>query len=295
MKRKLVFCLALLCCPTGLLQAADAASLRARHQALAQQLASNQFQRPLYLQSSETDNQLQGDIYAEVAQPFSQTGPALLDIGQWCDMLILHLNVKACHASGAGEGARLKLHVGRKFDQPLADAYPFEFHYQVQAAEPDYLRVVLEAAQGPLSTSDYRIVLEVLALDKQRSFLHLSYAYSYGAAANLAVQGYLATSGRDKVGFSIVGQSDSGQPQYLSGMRGVTERNTMRYYLAVDAYLGAMALPAAARQEQRLNAWHSAVERYPRQLHELDRATYLAMKHAEIQRQQALQQSSAGE
>lgn len=295
MKRTLLLSLVLLCSPAGLLQAADAPSLRSRHQALAQQLASNQFKRPVYLESSQTDNQLQGDIYAEVGQPFSQTGPALQDIGQWCDMLILHQNVKACHASAAGADATLKLHVGRKFDQPLADAYPFAFRYQVQAAAADYLRVVLQAAQGPLSTSDYRIVLEVLALDKQRSFLHLSYAYSYGATANLAMQSYLATTGRDKVGFSIVGQSDSGQPLYLGGTRGVIERNTMRYYLAVDAYLGAMALPTAARQEQRLNDWYSAVERYPRQLHELDRAAYLAMKHAEIQRQQALQQSSAGE
>ena len=29
------------------------------------------------------------------------------------------------------------LHVGRKFDQPLADAYPFEFRYRVEAAEAD--------------------------------------------------------------------------------------------------------------------------------------------------------------
>lgn len=66
-----------LCSATGLLQAADATILRARHQALAPQLASNQFQRPLYLESSQSDSLLQGDIYAEVGQPFSQTGPAL--------------------------------------------------------------------------------------------------------------------------------------------------------------------------------------------------------------------------
>ncbi|UUY08256.1 hypothetical protein LRS11_21080 [Pseudomonas sp. J452] len=295
MKPIRLLCLMLLCAPTSLLQAADAPSLRARHQALAAQLASNQFQRPLYLESSQADNQLQGDIYAEVAQPFAQAGPALQGIAQWCELLILHLNVKACHASAADAQAMLKLHVGRKFDQPLADAYPFEFRYQVQAATADYLRVALQAAEGPLSTSDYRIVLEVLALDEQRSFLHLSYAYRYGTAANLAMQGYLATSGRDKVGFSIIGQTASGQPIYQGDMRGVVERNTMRYYLAVDAYLGALALPATARQEQRLNDWHSGVERYPRQLHELERADYLAMKQQEIARQQALQQGSAGE
>lgn len=289
-----VFCL-LLYGPVGLLQAADAPTLRARHAALLPHLANNQFQRPLYLESSQTDSQLQGDIYAELEQPFSQAGPALQGGEQWCEILILHLNVKACRAATAGTNTTLSVHVGRKFDQPLADAYPFAFGYRVQASQPDYLRVGLAAAQGPLGTSDYRIVLEVLALDERRSFLHLSYAYRYGVAASLAMQGYLATGGRDKVGFSIVGQTDGGQPLYLGDMRGVVERNTMRYYLAVDAYLGALALPVAARLEQRLNAWHSGVERYPRQLHELDRAAYLAMKHAEIRRQQALPVDAAAE
>jgi hypothetical protein len=281
-----LFCLLLLCSPLGLLQAGDAAALRARHLALAEPLANNPFQRPLYLESQHSDSLLRGDIYAELGQPFSQAGPALQGIEQWCDLLILHLNVKGCQASGTAVQARLQLYVGRKFDQPLADAYPFEFRYQVEAAEADYLRVLLAAPQGPLGTSDYRIVLEVLALDQQRSFLHLSYAYRYGVAASLAMQGYLATGGRDKVGFSIIGKTASGAPQYLDGMRAVVERNTMRYYLAIDAYLGALSLPIAERLDKRLNDWHSGVERYPRQLHELDRTTYLSMKRQEVQRQQ---------
>ena len=102
------------------------------------------------------------------------------------------------------------------------------------------------------------------------------------------MQGYLATIGRDKVGFSVIGNGSDGQPIYQDGMRGVVERNTMRYYLALEAYLGASSGTAAEQQEQRLNDWHSAVERYPLQLHELERSEYLAMKHAEIRRQQEL-------
>lgn len=285
--------LLLLYVPYGQLQADDAANLRARHQDLAPQLTSNQFQRPLYLESRQTDKQVQGDIYAEVTQPFAQVGPALQSMEQWCDLLILHLNVKGCQASTAETQPVLKLYVGRKFDQPLADAYPFDFLYQVQASTADYLRVALQASTGPLGTSDYQIVLEVLALDEQLTFLHLSYAYRFGTVANLAMRGYLATSGRNKVGFSIIGKTDGGQPIYLGDTRGVVERNTMRYYLAVDAYLGALALPAAKRQEQRLNDWHSGVERYPRQLHELERTAYLTMKNQEIERQKALPPGSA--
>ena len=152
------------------------------------------------------------------------------------------------------------------------------------AAQPDYLQVVLEADNGPMSTRDYRITLEAVALDAQRSFLHLSYSYAYGMAARVAMQGYLATLARDKVGFSVVKPKARGRARYIGGMRGVVERNTMRYYLAVEAYLGALSAPPAARLEKRLNDWHSASERFPLQLHELGRSDYLAMKHKEIQR-----------
>ncbi|MGC3980579.1 MAG: hypothetical protein QM808_04885 [Steroidobacteraceae bacterium] len=110
--------------------------------------------------------------------------------------------------------------------------------------------------------------------------------------AKLAMQSYLATVGRNKVGFTQVGsqsnsQSTHGQTEYIGGQRGVVERNTMRYYLAIVAYLDALAIPAAQQIEYRLDAWHASVEKYPAQLHELTRQEYLDMKHREIARQTA--------
>jgi hypothetical protein len=281
--------LVLTCMLAGLsvTQAQDARSLQARYVELRSQLSSNAFQRPLYLESSERAGTLQGDIYALIDQPYAAVGPALQGTAHWCDILILHLNVKSCRASRQTTNALLSVNIGRKFDQPLADAYLFEFVYTMAALAPDYMQTLLAADAGPLNTHHYRILLEVAPLDSQRSFLHLSYAYAYGITARMAMQGYLATVGRDKVGFSIVGNHD-GQPVYIGSMRGVVERNTMRYYLAIAAYLGALATPGAQQLEQRLNDWHSSVERYPRQLHELERGEYLAMKHKEIQRQQSL-------
>lgn len=268
-------------------QAQDAVSLQARYAALQEQLASNPFRHPLYLESSQTADELRGDIYALVEQPYAVVGPALQDLDQWCEILILHLNVKRCRAAGQPARDRLSLNIGRKFNQPLADTYLVEFRYRVLAAGPDYLQVLLDAEDGPLDTRHYRIALEVVALDARRSFLHLSYSYAYGMAASLAMQGYLATIGRDKLGFSIVGRTADGQPVYLGGLRGVVERNTMRYYLAVEAYLGALSAPAPEQLEKRLNDWYAGVERYPLQLHELERDEYLDMKRQEIQRQQA--------
>jgi hypothetical protein len=70
-------------------------------------------------------------------------------------------------------------------------------------------------------------------------------------------------------------------------MRGLVERNTMRYYLAVEAFLGALSAPPQARVEKSLSDWFAAIERYPRQLHELERGEYLDMKRREYSRQQA--------
>ncbi|WP_172147366.1 hypothetical protein [Pseudomonas tumuqii] len=267
--------------------AEDAEVLRARHAALAEQLGDNPFQRPLHLESRQTDDTLQGDIYALIEQPYALVGTALQGSAHWCDILILHLNVKSCRVASSPEGDVLRINIGRKFEQALADAYLFEFAYRVATAAPDFLQVLLDAKEGPLGTSRYRIKLEVVALDAQRSFLHLSYSYAYGMAARVATQGYLATLGRNKVGFSIVGRNAEDQPVYIGGMRGVVERNTMRYYLAIEAYLSALAEPPAARLEKRLDLWQSGVEQYPAQLHELERDQYLTMKRKEIQRQRA--------
>jgi hypothetical protein len=271
-----------------LARAQDPASLGARHAALYDALDSNPYERPLYLQSREAAGKLHGDVYARVAQPFAVVGPALQDIRHWCDILILHLNVKRCLAFPSEARDTLRLDIGRKFDQPLEDAYPFEFRYEVAVSRPDYLRVMLTAAEGPLGTSRYRIVLEAMPLDDGRSFLHLSYAYAQGAAARWATQIYLATIGRAKVGFSIVGHKADGRPTYIGSTRGVIERNAMRCYLAIEAYLGALSAPVAEQSDRRLNDWFTAVERYPVQLHEMERGEYLQMKRMEIRRQQAL-------
>lgn len=266
--------------------AQDGPSLLARHDTLKGALASSPFGRPLVLESVQNANDLRGDVYAVVEQPFSTVSPALQGPAHWCELLILHLNVKGCSA-GKAPAEVLGLVVGRKFDQPLDDGYKVDFAYATAAAGADYLRVQMSAEDGPMSTHDYRLLLEAAPLDGRRTFLHMSYAYAYGTAARLGMQAYLATAGRDKIGFSITGKDGDGRPTYIGGVRGVIERNTMRYFLAIEAYLGSLAAPPAERQEKRLRDWFAATERYAPQLHEMAQDDYLAMKRHEMQRAQA--------
>ena len=265
----------------------SAAALRARFAGLGEQLSHNQFQRALYLESSEPPNGSKGDIYALVEYPFATVGAALNSPAQWCAVLILHLNTKYCGASTDNARSTLVLKVGRKYNQPLKDAFGFEFAFRVASGSPDYLQVRLNADNGPLGTSNYRIMLEAIPVGGGQTFLHLTYSYGYGIAGRVAMQAYLSTAGRDKVGFTVDGRQPDGQPDYVRGVRGMVERNSMRYFLAIDAYLSALAAPLQEQFEKRLQYWINAVERYPRQLHEMERAAYLEMKRSEQSQRQA--------
>jgi hypothetical protein len=265
--------------------AQDAATLKARQASLQDKFANNQFGRPLVLESTQTSGDLKGDVYAIVEHPFSTVQQALVSPDHWCDILILHLNVKRCKAS-AGSPKTLSLNVGRKFDQPIEDAYELSFKYRVGASSADYLQVLLSADEGPLSTKNYRIQVEAVPIESKRTVIHMSYAYGYGFAAKMAMQTYLATLGSAKVGFTIVDKKPDGKPVYQGGVLGLLERNTMRYYLAIDAYLSAYGLPAAEQPEKRIREWYASTERYAQQLHEMEQDEYLDMKRKEMRRQQ---------
>ncbi|MEO5883462.1 MAG: hypothetical protein ABIQ06_13675, partial [Caldimonas sp.] len=99
----------------------DAGTLRSKGAALQEKFASNQFGRPLVIESTQTAGNLRGDVYTVVDYPFATVKQALQANDHWCDILILHLNVKRCRAGA--DGKSLSLNVGRKFDQALEDAY----------------------------------------------------------------------------------------------------------------------------------------------------------------------------
>lgn len=264
----------------------NAVQLRARYLQLQPELAHNPYQRPLHIDSHEKSNLVRGDVYARIDHPYATVAAALAQPATWCDILILHLNTKSCQASSTGPGTRLGVHMGRKFEQPLEDTYRVDFGYRVTVATSSYLEIKLGADDGPLGTHGYQIGLEAIPLESGQTFLHFTYAYAQGMTGQLAMKGYLATLGHDKVGFTTLGKAGQ-SPRYVDGTLGAVERNAMRYYLAIETYLGALNAPPEAQLEKRLQDWFDATERYPRQLHEIDREDYLAMKRKEYARQQS--------
>lgn len=250
---------------------ADAGELRARHAGLREQLGNNSFGRQLVIDSAEGSNTLQGDVYAVLDHPFDKVKSALQDARAWCDIMLLPFNTKACQPNG---GQRLAVRIARKPDQPADQAYRLDFGFRNVEASPDFLETRLSAEQGPFGTRDYRITAEAVPLENGKTFMHMRYAYGFSGTGRFAMQAYLATAGASKVGFTT------------NGVRGAVERNAMRYYLAIDSYLDTMDAPEPQRLDRRINAWFSATEEYPRQLREMDRATYVALKRQDYEAQQ---------
>jgi hypothetical protein len=242
-----------------------AAALRASYAALQPKLEQSPFGKPLHLVSSESRDRLKGDIHAVVEQPFEKVRSGLSGAQSWCDLLLLHPNVTNCRVNGK----TIALSIGKQ-------GTPAAFAFDVTASTADYLDVQLHADDGPIGTSDYRIDLEAAPLDERHTILHLVFSHAYGVQARLAMRAYLSTFGRGKVGFTVVGHDASGQPVYVDDFRGALERNAMRYYLCIEAYLDSLSAAPGQRFERRLQTWYAYTERYPLQLRE--EGDYLSLK-----------------
>lgn len=243
---------------------AGPSALKQKYEQIRAQLEKSAFGRPLHLDSGDAKGKMSGDVYAVLDQPFKRVSDGLGSAKQWCEVLVLPFNVQKCES----EGGKLKLYVGRKPTSPIEEATQLDFSYSVTAKSADHLQVKLAAPSGPAGTKDYLITFAATPLDDKRAIVHMHYGYSTGAMSQMAMKTYLSTSGADKVGFS----SENGK--LVGGTRGIMERNTMRYFLAIDAYLDTLGKPAAARLEK----WFASTERYAKQLREMSREEYLAVK-----------------
>lgn len=271
--------------------ASGEAGLQQTYESLRASLRDSPFGKPLTVRSSQRGNELRGDVYAVIDQPFATVEDSLRPAAHWCEILMLHLNTKGCAVrtggqtgSGAADspagGTSIEVAVGSKHEEPVDHASAIALGYRVAAASPVFLDIRMRAKDGPMGTHDYQLGIQATPVEGGHTFIHLHYAYGFGMAASLAMKGYLATVGRDKVGFTHAG-TETDDP--VGGVRGVVERNAMRYYLAIDAYLDSLSLPPDRQRDARTAAWFDATARYP-QLHEIDRDEYLTMKRHELAR-----------
>ncbi len=265
--------------------------LAEKYHSLRGTLFDNGFRLPIHLEADQTGGRLQGDVYGVVDHSFERVRDALRAAADWCEVVPLHLNIKACTHEIRDGRDRVSFYAGRKFYESPESAHRMNWSFYVRHAGSEYFEVALAAAEGPLDTRDYVLELSAIPLDDERTFLHLRYAHQSGLASRIAMGGYLATLGRHKVGFSVVGSNAEGRPVYVDGKRGVIERNAVRYHLAVQAYLDTLGVPEEDRFEQRINRWFDLTDLHPEQLRELERDAYLAFKRRERADQLRLQRA----
>uniref|UniRef100_C6E880 Uncharacterized protein n=1 Tax=Geobacter sp. (strain M21) TaxID=443144 RepID=C6E880_GEOSM len=263
-------------------------ALLEKYSSIKDKLEKNQFGAPIYLESTDSEGKVRVDMYGVVPHPFDTAREALQSPESWCDITSLHINIKACTFKTSTRPQQVTLYSGRKYYQPPSDAYPLKFTFAEVSQTPRFLEVRLEAEEGPFRTKDHRITLKAAPLNGATTLLHFSYTYSQGAVARMAINGYFSTIGHGKVGFSEITEK-GGESHLVEGVRGAVERNTMRYYLALQTYLDTLKSPQKQRFEQRISRWYDLTAKYARQLKENDKSSYLAAKRMERNRQVELQ------
>ncbi|MBE0598503.1 MAG: hypothetical protein IH614_14655 [Desulfuromonadales bacterium] len=248
---------------------------------------------PLKVVSAQSGDILRAEVSGLVDQPLPLVAEALSRVENWCEFLPLNFNIKGCTFTPASPPvpALLSLWAGRKHYQEPEQAYRLQYRFRVAERTARYLRIEIEAEEGPLESRDYHLRLELMPVPGG-TFLHFHSSHRSSRLSRMATRGYLATLGRDKEGFSIVG-TQQGRPVYIQGVQGIVERNAVRYYLALQVYLRTLELPPAERFEARLRQWHQLTSSYGERLFELEWEEYRQSKQRERRNQLRLQADSA--
>jgi hypothetical protein len=277
----LIALLVCICCPSLHAQTPDTLEMQQTYQNLRSRLAQSPLRRGLVLDSTESPDRTSGDIYAVMDVALPRLELISRDPARWCEILLLLSNSKNCTTGVDMASPVLLLQMGTKGPQDLSSTTAMDFRFSSAKAHAPVLETLLSADSGPMGTKDGTMRLRAIALPSDQAFIHLHYSYRSSMSGRFATEVYLQTLGRGKVGFS----ADAGRTNFVGGVRGIIERNTMRYFIGLGcASQFATTDVAAQRFGQMAACWYDETQRYPVQLYEMPRADYLDMKRAEYAR-----------
>jgi hypothetical protein len=247
---------------------------------------------PLAITSRAERSAIIGTVSGSLNFQFLTVRNALRSPVNWCGILALHTNVKACTHTETLDTTTLRLYVGQKGFQSAESATQIQYAFTVQNDSPKLLSICLRAPHGRASTRNYAITLDVTPLDAFRTTISLPCQSPMGTAGGLTLQTYLRTKARMKVGFSVLRRDKDGTPDYISGARGLMERNMVRYYFAIAAYLDCVTpeTPSCSNLLAAASRWYELTNRFATQLCEVSREDYLDSKVQEFLQQARLQE-----
>lgn len=265
------------------------AELAANQAKLVEWMAANESGAKLYAESEPSDD-VQKTQLALVVEGVDLESASTILAGPdaWCELMILHLNVKACVYGGSGDDQWIELYMGKKSYQRPDQAEDMRLNFSSGVNDDGVSWVELSADKGPYGTSEYYVGLYAIKAENG-SYVQIASSQKVGRTAMSAMNMYFKTVARNKVGFSTVGTERNGEPKYSTGSQAALERNVARYLIAVNLYLPTHNVTGMQGLQMRAAPWFDETEKYPRQLHEVDRDDYLENKEKEYQNQLQLQ------
>ncbi len=242
----------------------------------------------LRIQSDEQGRRLRVDVYGIVNQPYPRVAEALSSPAAMCDFLILNMNVKTCTYEQVGRRLFMTIYIAGKNYAPLYRTLEIEPYFELQKKDRNYLKVLVASREASRGKTEYSVFVEAVPYGKA-TLVRFSSKYFASRINKAATTAYLKTFALNKVGFTVIGRNNQGLPEYVRGMQGVIERNAVRSYLALQAYLETTDAPVNLRFESRLWRWFKLTNVYKRQLHEMHWQSYLLNKRREYQNQLMMQ------
>ncbi len=197
------------------------------------------------------------------------------------------INVKACVYEIDGSDQRLTFYTGRKEYQTPEQAEALTLVFSSSVTD-EVMSAELFAEKGPFGTNNYRIAFDMIPTE---TGIYAEFRMAQGITAFVrgAMNIYLDTAGRDKVGFTVTEYDESNNPVYVKGIQGMSERNLVRYLLAIDVFLKTLDDDGPDAFMRRAGMWFDATEEYALQLREVSREAYLGAKQREYENQRKLQ------
>jgi hypothetical protein len=231
--------------------------------AILEAIAESPFDEPIHVESEGERDEVHGRVHAILDAPLGDLKAALSSARAWCEILFLHINVKACVHHGRAGDERISLYLGRKRYQDPEVVDQLDLRFDAPPADDDGFTIRLHADRGPYGLLAFDLEVHAVPLDGDRSLLRMRYSIAYGMLGRITLGMYLALGGRDRIGFTVLRLDEDGAPVYVDGMRGLIERNTVRFFFALQAYL-----EEPDHLEARLGLWWDLADRHPEQLRE---------------------------
>jgi hypothetical protein len=266
--------------------------LSGRYPELQEAVRRGPFGLPLQVRSEERDSLVSAEIHGIIDHPFRALATTFTEPSGWCDFLVLNPNIKTCTFRREAQETLLTLYIGSRNYRAPESATEQVYRFLVRARQPDYAAIALTAPQGMLGTTAHRFEFEAGSV-AGKTVVALSSSFEPSMLSRLLTGIYLGTVGRNMIGFSREA-TEAGTPGgYVRGVKGMIERNVMRYYLSLKAFLDTADLPAGRQFEVRASLAYDLMDLYPAQLRQMDKAEYLDIKYREYQNQLRLQQKLA--